>query len=156
MAYRGDLIACEVDFENVSKGEIPVLFSLNGKEVARSSMKYTLGQELFPFVSLGYEGITVLTKMCCRDRDRFSGVTNEDIQEKIEVLRGDVQHQLAEQARNVQHQLVEQARNVQHQLAEQARNVQHQFAEQARMLSEMRNLVLRLKEVKDKEEQETG
>ena len=70
--------------------------------------------------------------MCYRDRDRFSGVTNEDIQEKIEVLRGDVQHQLAEQARNVQ----------------------HQFAEQARMLSEMRNLVLCLKEVKDKEEQE--
>ena len=59
--------------------------------------------------------------MCHRDRDRFSRVTNEDIQEEIGDLRRDFQNQLTEQRR---------------------------------MLSEMRNLVLRLKEVKDKEEQE--
>ena len=59
--------------------------------------------------------------MCHRDRDRFSRVTNEDIQEEIGDLRRDFQNQLTEQRR---------------------------------MLSEMRNLVLRLKEVKDEDEQE--
>ena len=59
--------------------------------------------------------------MCHRDRDRFSRVTNEDIQEEIGDLRRDFQNQLTEQRR---------------------------------MLSEMRNLVLRLKKVKDKDEQE--
>ena len=59
--------------------------------------------------------------MCHRDRDRFSRVTNEDIQEEIGDLRRDFQNQLTEQGR---------------------------------MLSEMRNLVLRLKEVKDKDERE--
>ena len=64
MAYRGDLIACEVDFK---RGKVSVLFSLNGREVARSSLKYTEGNELFPFVSLGSEGITVLTKVCSKE-----------------------------------------------------------------------------------------
>ncbi|CAH3122218.1 unnamed protein product [Pocillopora meandrina] len=147
MAYRGDLIACEIDFSGVPEGKVSVLFSLNGREVARSSVEYTEGNKLFPFVSLGFEGITVLTKvcskegggsgegngleiesinglvssMCHRDRDRFSRVTNEDIQKEIGDLRRDFQNQLTEQRR---------------------------------MLSEMRNLVLRLKEVKDKDEQE--
>ena len=60
--------------------------------------------------------------MCHRDRDRFSRVTNEDIQEEIEDLRRDFQNQLTEQRRM--------------------------------LMSEMRDLVLRLKEVKDKDEQE--
>ena len=59
--------------------------------------------------------------MCHRDRDRFSRVTNEDIQEEIGDLRRDFQNQLTEQRR---------------------------------MLSEMRNLVLRFKDVKDKDKQE--
>ncbi|XP_022792235.1 short transient receptor potential channel 2-like [Stylophora pistillata] len=121
MAYRGDLIACEVDFGEASKGKITVFFTLNGKEVEHSSMEYTSGKELFPFVSLGFKGITVLTKMCHRDRGRFSRVTNEEIQEEIGTLRSDVQHLLVEQER---------------------------------MFSEMRNLILLSKEVKDKEEQE--
>ena len=64
MAYRGDLIACEVDFSGVPEGKVSVLFSLNGRKVARSSVEYTEGNKLFPFVSLGFEGITVLTKVC--------------------------------------------------------------------------------------------
>ena len=64
MAYRGDLIACEVDFRGVPKGKVSVLFFLNGIKIARSSVKYTEGNKLFPFVSLGFEGITVLTKVC--------------------------------------------------------------------------------------------
>jgi len=35
MAHRGDLIACEVDFDNQGNSSVSVLFSLNGKEVAR-------------------------------------------------------------------------------------------------------------------------
>ena len=63
MAYRGDLIACEVDFSGVLEGKVSVFFSLNGREVVRSSVEYTEGNKLFPFVSLGSEGITVLTKV---------------------------------------------------------------------------------------------
>ncbi|PFX11542.1 hypothetical protein AWC38_SpisGene24681 [Stylophora pistillata] len=97
MAYRGDLIACEVDFKRVQNGKIPVLFFLNGREVARSSLKYTSGQKLIPFVSLGFKGITVLAKMCHRDgerdRDPSIRVTNEDLQKRIDL----VQKQLEEQ-----------------------------------------------------------
>lgn len=87
MAYRGDLIACEVDFKGVRKDRVSVLFSLNGKEVGRSSAKYTSGQLLYPLVSLGFPGIKVLAKMCYRDRDRFSRVTNEDLQDQLDDLR---------------------------------------------------------------------
>ena len=65
MAHRGDLIACEVDFDNQRNSSIPIVFSLNGKEVARTLMKDTAGRtELYPFISLGYEGIRVLAKVC--------------------------------------------------------------------------------------------
>ena len=67
MAYRGDLIACEVDFREVPEGKVSVLFFLNGIEIARSSVEYTEGNKLFPFVSLGFEGITVLTKVCLKE-----------------------------------------------------------------------------------------
>ena len=67
MAYRGDLIACEVDFRGVPEGKVSVLFFLNGIKIARSSVEYTEGNELFPFVSLGSEGITVLTKVCSKE-----------------------------------------------------------------------------------------
>ena len=60
--------------------------------------------------------------MCDPDRDYFSRVTNEDLQNEIGDLRRDFQDQLTEQRRM--------------------------------LMSEMRDLVLRLKEVKDKEEQE--
>ena len=67
MAYRGDLIACEVDFKGVRKDRVSVLFSLNGKEVGRSSVKYTSGQLLYPLVSLGFPGIKVLAKVCPKE-----------------------------------------------------------------------------------------
>ena len=67
MAYRGDLIACEVDFSGVPEEKVSVLFSLNGRKVARSSLEYKEGNKLFPFVSLGFEGITVLTKVCLKE-----------------------------------------------------------------------------------------
>ena len=65
MAHRGDLIACEVDFDNQRNSSVPILFSLNGKEVARPLMRYTAEKtKLYPFISLGYEGIRVLVKVC--------------------------------------------------------------------------------------------
>ncbi|XP_022789481.1 uncharacterized protein LOC111329137 isoform X1 [Stylophora pistillata] len=88
MAYRGDLLACEVDFNGVFEDKkISVSFFLNGREVNSSSMKYTSGKQLFPLVALGFKGITVLTKMCHRDRDCFSRVTNEDLQEQLDEQR---------------------------------------------------------------------
>ncbi|CAH3162449.1 unnamed protein product [Pocillopora meandrina] len=41
MAYRGDLIACEVDFRGVPEGKVSVLFFLNGIKIPRSSVEYT-------------------------------------------------------------------------------------------------------------------
>ena len=65
MAYRGDLIACEVDFDGATNGTFPVVFLLNGREVARASMKRTRARHLdpFPFIAMGYEGIRVLAKV---------------------------------------------------------------------------------------------
>ena len=65
MAYRGDLISCEVDFDHATNGTFPVVFFLNGREVARASMKRKSGQSPpFPFIAMGYKGIRVLTKVC--------------------------------------------------------------------------------------------
>ena len=65
MAYRGDLIACEVDFDGATNGTFPVVFSLNGREVARASMKRRAKDlDPFPFIAMGYEGIRVLAKVC--------------------------------------------------------------------------------------------
>ena len=80
MAYRGDLIACEVDFRGVPEGKVSVLFFLNGIEIARSSVEYTEGNKLFPFVSLGFEGITVLTKVC-------SNLCNFNVCEHLQTIR---------------------------------------------------------------------
>ena len=64
MAYRGDLVSCEVDFDGAKQGRVPVVFSLNGREVARASIQYTAGQtSLFPYVAMGYEGIRVLANV---------------------------------------------------------------------------------------------
>ena len=64
MAYRGDLIACEVDFSGVRKGKLPVVFFLNGREIARAWTK-RISEEIkvFPFISMAYEGIRVLAKV---------------------------------------------------------------------------------------------
>ena len=65
MAHRGDLIACEVDFDGATNRTFPVVFFLNGREVARASMKRTAGQmNLFPFIAMGYQGIRVLAQVC--------------------------------------------------------------------------------------------
>lgn len=65
MAYRGDLMACEVDFDGAVNGVIPIKFFKNSKKVACASMKYTAGRtDLFPFIAMGYKGIRVLAQVC--------------------------------------------------------------------------------------------
>ena len=64
MAYRGDLIGCEVDFGGVRNGKLPVMFFLNSKEIARAWTKRISGEiKVFPFISMAYEGIRVLAKV---------------------------------------------------------------------------------------------
>ena len=64
MAYRGDLIACEVDFNGATNETLPVLFFLNGRKVADALMKRKTGETSpFPFISMGYEGIRVLAQV---------------------------------------------------------------------------------------------
>ena len=64
MAYRGDLIACEVDFGGVRNGKLPVMFFLNGREIARAWTNSISGErKVFPFISMAYEGIRVLAKV---------------------------------------------------------------------------------------------
>ena len=65
MAYRGDLIACEVDFDGATSTRFPVKFFLNGREIARALMRRRTGQaNPFPFIAMGYQGIRVLAKVC--------------------------------------------------------------------------------------------
>lgn len=68
MARRGDLIACEVNFDGATDDTIPVVFFLNGREIARASMMCTAGQARpFPYISMGIKGIQVLAQICPRD-----------------------------------------------------------------------------------------
>ena len=64
MAYRGDVMACEVEFDEAKYGTIPIVFFKNSQVVERSHMKYTAGRtELFPYVAMGFKGIRVLAKV---------------------------------------------------------------------------------------------
>ncbi|KAK2572927.1 SPRY domain-containing protein 3 [Acropora cervicornis] len=33
MAYRGDLIGCTIKFEGITNGQVPVVFTLNGRRI---------------------------------------------------------------------------------------------------------------------------
>ncbi|KAL9984286.1 hypothetical protein ACROYT_G006561 [Oculina patagonica] len=74
MAERGDLIGCTVLFEMAENGKVPILFTLNGKQItqARISIEFDLEDlMLFPFVSMGHEGVTVSAKMRPRDNTEW-------------------------------------------------------------------------------------
>ena len=67
MAYRGDLMACEVDFDKETNESVPVKFFLNGRKVGSAIVKYPNGKaQLFPFIGMGYKGIRVLVEVCQR------------------------------------------------------------------------------------------
>jgi len=66
MAERGDLIGCTVLFEMAENGEVPISFTLNGKPITQAKVSIRIFQEdssLFPFVSMGHEGVAVSAKV---------------------------------------------------------------------------------------------
>ena len=64
MAYRGDIIRCQVNFEKMENDTVPVVFTLNGKIFAEVPIEYGKGKrDLFPFIRMGHEGIRVLAKV---------------------------------------------------------------------------------------------
>lgn len=64
MAFKGDSIACIVDYGNSKDGRVPVVFTLNGELICETSMKSKIGkQELYPFIGMGQKGIRVLAKV---------------------------------------------------------------------------------------------
>ena len=66
MAERGDLIGCTVLFEMAENGKVPILFTLNGKQITQASISIEFDQKnllLFPFVSMGHEGVVVSAKV---------------------------------------------------------------------------------------------
>ena len=66
MAHRGDLIGCTVRFDLAKDGKVPVVFSLNGRQITRNeiSMDYTQNEKfLYPYIGMGYQGLRVLAKV---------------------------------------------------------------------------------------------
>lgn len=69
MAYRGDLISCTVKFELARDGRVPIVFSLNGRQITHNEilMDYTQnGEFLYPYIGMGHTGIRVLAKVSTR------------------------------------------------------------------------------------------
>lgn len=66
MAHRGDLIGCTVRFDLAKDGKVPVVFSLNGRQMTQNeiSMDYTHNEKfLYPYIGMGYPGLRVLAKV---------------------------------------------------------------------------------------------
>ena len=66
MAYRGDLIGCEVIFPQEKNDTVLIRFTLNGCKVAEENMKLqTTGkkEDIYPFITMGNAGIQVLAKV---------------------------------------------------------------------------------------------
>ena len=58
MAHRGDRVGCRVLFNQQTSSDVPVSFTLNGREVGQTSVKS--GRPLYPCIGMGYKGISVL------------------------------------------------------------------------------------------------
>ena len=66
MAYRGDLIGCTVKFEMAADGKVPIVFTLNGKQISQEQilMQYNPRMKLlYPYIGMGNKGIRVLAKV---------------------------------------------------------------------------------------------
>lgn len=66
MAYRGDLIGCTVKFDEEKDGKVPIVFTLNGKQITQDKIliEYQPSKKsLYPFISMGHTGIRVLAKV---------------------------------------------------------------------------------------------
>ena len=67
MADRGDLIGCTVMFQMAEKGIVPITFTINGRPITNVPFCIAFDQEdlkLFPFVSMGHEGVVVAARVC--------------------------------------------------------------------------------------------
>ena len=67
MADRGDLIGCRVMFQMAEKGIVPITFTINGRPITNVLFCIAFAQEdleLFPFVSMGHEGVVVAARVC--------------------------------------------------------------------------------------------
>lgn len=67
MAYRGDLIGCTIKFEGITNGQVPVVFTLNGRRITQDEIwiDYTPGGKLmYPYIAMAHQGIRVLAKVC--------------------------------------------------------------------------------------------
>ena len=63
MAYRGDLIGCTVNFDMAKDGKVPIVFSLNGRQITQNEIQIDYipnEKSLYPYISIGNEGIRVL------------------------------------------------------------------------------------------------
>ncbi|KAJ7393955.1 hypothetical protein OS493_003624 [Desmophyllum pertusum] len=72
MAYRGDLIGCTVKFDKKEDGKVPIVFTLNGKQITQDKIliEYNPSKKsLYPFIGMGHTGIRVLAKMCSSPSD---------------------------------------------------------------------------------------
>ena len=67
MAYRGELIVCLVDFENIdhdTESRVPISFTLNGTLIHEAEMIYIERKfELYPLINLFHRGTRVLAKV---------------------------------------------------------------------------------------------
>ena len=66
MARAGDLIGCTVRFDLAEDGKVPVVFSLNGRQITQNEifMDYTHNEKcLYPYIGMGYPGLRVLAKV---------------------------------------------------------------------------------------------
>ena len=66
MAYRGDLIGCTVKFELAKDGKVPIVFSLNGRQISQNEilMEYIPNEKsLYPYIGMGHAGIRILAKV---------------------------------------------------------------------------------------------
>ena len=67
MAYRGDLICCNINFETITNDKVPEVFTLNGRRITKDEMgiDYTPGgKPMYPYIAMGHRGIRVLAKVC--------------------------------------------------------------------------------------------
>jgi hypothetical protein len=67
MAYRGDLIGCEILYDKQDNGQLPVCFTLNGRVIGEATLKadvnYSTGH-FYPFVGIGCDRISLLFRVC--------------------------------------------------------------------------------------------
>ena len=63
MVYRGDLIGCAVNFDMAKDGKVPIVFSLNGRQITQNEIQIDYipnKKSLYPYIGIGHEGIRVL------------------------------------------------------------------------------------------------